>query len=192
MRPGIGNESTNAKANGTNGSEQQMPLKRKRANVLVACNNCRARKAACSGDRPACGGCERLKVPCQYLSTTAEQTPTMARDNRINRLSNELEDYESIFRYLRFAPVDEAWRLMTFIQTDPDFSQVLAVVRGVSPLDLFVAPQLCFPQTAPRNQHSCLETDGCTCCPIDQYVSWTVATWPQPPEKIYDLFSFSL
>ncbi|KAK9432363.1 fungal-specific transcription factor domain-containing protein, partial [Lipomyces doorenjongii] len=34
--------------------------------LVIACVACRKKKVKCSGDRPACGNCLRLNVPCQY------------------------------------------------------------------------------------------------------------------------------
>ncbi|KAJ8104061.1 fungal-specific transcription factor domain-containing protein [Lipomyces tetrasporus] len=34
--------------------------------LVIACIACRKKKVKCSGDRPACGNCLRLNVPCQY------------------------------------------------------------------------------------------------------------------------------
>ncbi|KAK9468954.1 fungal-specific transcription factor domain-containing protein [Lipomyces arxii] len=49
-------------SNSGNGSKHSHD-KRK---LVIACNACRKKKVKCSGDRPACGNCLRLNVPCQY------------------------------------------------------------------------------------------------------------------------------
>jgi len=45
-----------------------------RSRVSLACNSCRTMKAKCSGHRPVCVRCERLRVECNYGERKRQNT----------------------------------------------------------------------------------------------------------------------
>ncbi|KAF7191545.1 Notoamide biosynthesis transcriptional activator notL' [Pseudocercospora fuligena] len=61
--------------------------KRRNKLVLVACNNCRARKTACDGQRPQCTKCSTRNVVCHYDTEDAEETrfAALRRENEALR-----------------------------------------------------------------------------------------------------------
>ncbi|KXS95895.1 hypothetical protein AC578_2640 [Pseudocercospora eumusae] len=61
--------------------------KRRNKLVLVACNNCRARKTACDGQRPQCTKCSTRNAACHYDTEDAEETrfAALRRENETLR-----------------------------------------------------------------------------------------------------------
>ncbi|KAF2635184.1 hypothetical protein P280DRAFT_473935 [Massarina eburnea CBS 473.64] len=60
------------------------PIKR----IRQACQNCRRKKARCTGERPECAFCIRLSQPCTYSEEEPYQNSNMANSDKKNNSSD--------------------------------------------------------------------------------------------------------
>ncbi|KAI1674091.1 Zn-C6 fungal-type DNA-binding domain protein [Pyrenophora tritici-repentis] len=61
----------------------------KKPQVSAACNNCRARKTKCNGERPKCSQCATKDMPCVYTETESRQVKREYEEMRGKRSAHE-------------------------------------------------------------------------------------------------------
>ena len=129
-------------------------LKWKRPNILVACNNCRAKNTAvglpatalllsrysftnisikCDGKRPTCTRCDANNIECLYISKSKEETAGMALEHQLEQLRGELKQYAAIFDHLRFAPEAKALATMRQLRSASSISAAWLPFEGIIP-----------------------------------------------------------
>jgi len=98
--------------------------KQKRAQISVACEVCRRRKAKCDGIRPNCGPCEARQFECRY-ATDPDATRMTTLKRRFETVSQEKRQLEELYEMLRLKSSDEANDLVQRIREGKSVSDVL-------------------------------------------------------------------
>ncbi|KAH7108837.1 hypothetical protein B0J11DRAFT_239907 [Dendryphion nanum] len=79
-------------------------LQPKRPRTFVACNECRARKTKCNGERPKCSACISNTSVCQYEETQNHQAKKRAQaSDKLLEMMKSLPETDAIevFRRVR-------------------------------------------------------------------------------------------
>ncbi|KAF5677558.1 nitrate assimilation regulatory nirA [Fusarium heterosporum] len=127
-------------AEGSDHVSSSVPLARKRAPVLIACEPCRQRKIRCNGGKPQCSACRARKLECVYRLPS----DTEHRD----KYEALLEHHPAavVYRAIRTRPRAEALEIVRRIQSGID-AETLS--RQLSSADLLLQVQL-EPETRSR------------------------------------------
>lgn len=123
-------------------NEPLPPVPRDR--VASACDQCRARKIKCNGDRPACLECIKRSTLCHYATRSAE-TQGQALKRKYDALQSENEAYAELFNLIRSRPDNEAQEILRRIKMGTDVEDVL---RRIKEADLLMHLNL-----KPENKH---------------------------------------
>ncbi|CAG8484055.1 9397_t:CDS:2 [Ambispora leptoticha] len=81
---------------GGGGEDTTKAVKRKR--LTQACDACRKKKVKCSGEKPSCQNCQRLKVACTYIPSTKKRGP---RVGLVESLEKRLQQMEKLLQPLK-------------------------------------------------------------------------------------------
>ena len=90
--------------------------KKRRINVAVACNPCRAKKAACDGRRPRCRRCGSANDECNYDTRDTDETRTegLKRENEI--LRHRRAELDDLFSRLKSLPDNDSIELLRHLR----------------------------------------------------------------------------
>ncbi|CAA9956667.1 Zn-C6 fungal-type DNA-binding domain protein [Pyrenophora teres f. maculata] len=94
------------------GARKQPATQPKKPQVSAACNNCRARKIKCNGERPKCTQCATKDIPCVYTETESRQVKRKYQELREKRSA-----YEKLFDLIK-------------TMSEPDAIDVLRRIRA--------------------------------------------------------------
>ncbi|KAF4122284.1 hypothetical protein GMORB2_7276 [Geosmithia morbida] len=95
--------------------------RRKRVQVKLACDACRAKKTACDGQRPVCAPCSRRQLPCIFSGR-----PSDSPDEHSQSQSEVVE----LLNLLRSSPGEDALKMLDDIKTSGgDFKVALAHIK---------------------------------------------------------------
>ncbi|KAL6172325.1 hypothetical protein ACJQWK_01492 [Exserohilum turcicum] len=113
-------------------NEPLPPIPRDR--VASACDQCRARKIKCNGDRPRCLECVKRGTSCHYATRSAE-TQGQALKRKHDALQAENEAYAELFQLIKTRPDYESHEILRRIRTG---STVKDVLRRIKEADLLM------------------------------------------------------
>jgi len=120
-----------------------------RERVASACDQCRARKIKCNGDRPVCLECVRRSTSCHY-ATRSTETQGQALKRKYDALQSENEAYAELFNLIRTRPDDESFEILRRIKMGTDVRDVLKHIKEADLLiQLNLRPQNKFRYTLP-------------------------------------------
>jgi hypothetical protein len=112
-------------------NEPLPPVKRER--VASACDQCRAKKIKCTGDRPVCLECARRSTTCEY-DTRSTETQGQALKRKLVALQRESATYVELYNLIRTRPEKEALEIVRRIKTSPDVEDVLRRIKEADSL----------------------------------------------------------
>lgn len=97
--------------------------RRKRVQVVVACNGCRRKKIKCDGQRPTCTACRSKAGNCVY-EADPDATPIIALRRKYDQLKLETDEKDRLLHDLRNSSEPESFRLLRRIRSDIDLPAV--------------------------------------------------------------------
>ncbi|PSK37260.1 hypothetical protein B9Z65_2002 [Elsinoe australis] len=108
--------------------------KPKRAQISVACEVCRRRKAKCDGHRPACAPCKARGLDCRY-GADPDTTRMMTLKRKYQAVSERNHELENLLGLLRDGSISEAKSLLDKLRAGVDITQLVHLVRqgSISP-----------------------------------------------------------
>ncbi|KAK2040168.1 hypothetical protein LZ31DRAFT_558122 [Colletotrichum somersetense] len=86
------------------GSNHGLQRTQRRKVTQLACDNCRAKKTSCDGERPVCDSCSRRSLSCVYSADTSRKALKL----QISQLQQEVDDSKALIERLRILPESEA------------------------------------------------------------------------------------
>ena len=113
-------------------NEPLPPLPRDR--VASACDQCRARKIKCNGERPVCIECVKRSTSCHY-ATRSSETQGQALKRKYDALEAENEAYVELFKLIRTSSDSESYELLRRVRKGRDVEDVL---REIKEADLLI------------------------------------------------------
>ena len=113
-------------------NEPLPPLPRDR--VASACDQCRARKIKCNGERPVCIECVKRSTSCHY-ATRSSETQGQALKRKYDALEAENEAYVELFKLIRTSSDSESYELLRRVRKGHDVEDVL---REIKEADLLI------------------------------------------------------
>jgi len=120
-----------------------------RERVASACDQCRARKIKCNGNRPVCLECVRRSTSCHYAARSTE-TQGQALKRKYDALQSENEAYAELFNLIRTRPDNESYEILRRIKMGTDVRDVLKHIKEADLLiQLNLRPQNRFRYTLP-------------------------------------------
>ncbi|KAI1075383.1 hypothetical protein F5B20DRAFT_387400 [Whalleya microplaca] len=122
-------------SNSSIGKEGGPPVK-KRSVSKAACNNCRAKKIRCDGERPACAACSGAGVECNFVTANPNETPFMALKREVESLRRTTADMLELYDLLGSAPDEVCLIILRRLKSTAnpsraanDVSVVLAAIK---------------------------------------------------------------
>lgn len=108
--------------------------KPKRAQISVACEVCRRRKAKCDGHRPACAPCKARGLDCRY-GADPDTTRMVTLKRKYQAVSERNHELEGLLSLLRDGSIPEANALLDKLRAGMDITQLVHLVRqgSISP-----------------------------------------------------------
>lgn len=100
----------------------------RRDRVSSACDQCRARKSKCNGDRPVCHECLKRSTSCNYAARSSE-TQGQALKRRHDELQTQNDAYAELFGLIQSRPDFESHEILRRIKMGAEVSSVLRHVR---------------------------------------------------------------
>ncbi|CAG8435611.1 3702_t:CDS:2 [Ambispora gerdemannii] len=94
----ISNASPSSPSSVSGGGEDNTKTPTKRKRLTQACDACRKKKVKCSGEKPSCQNCQRLKVACTYIPSTKKRGP---RVGLVESLEKRLQQMEKLLQPLK-------------------------------------------------------------------------------------------
>jgi hypothetical protein len=116
-----------------------------RDRVASACNQCRARKIKCNGERPMCIECVKRSTSCHY-ATQSSETQGQALKRKYDALQAENKAYVELFKFIKTSSDSESHELLRRIRRGHDVEDVL---KNIKEADLLIQLN---PHPEPRSQ----------------------------------------
>ncbi|KAF4548231.1 Nitrogen assimilation transcription factor nit-4-like protein [Elsinoe fawcettii] len=108
---------------------QKTQSKPKRAQISVACEVCRRRKAKCDGQRPDCSPCRARGLDCRY-SADENATRMMTLKRKYQAASEKNDELEDILTFMRDGPLSQASIMLDRLRAGVDISQLTQLARS--------------------------------------------------------------
>lgn len=119
-------------------SDGRMSYPRKRA--VTACQLCRGRKTKCDNQRPACGTCLALEVPCNYQDRTTTDLSSfdpasLAILDRLNTAIQLLENQAHLPELIQALTTSQQSSVAALSNTSPGTNTILGTPQVTIPSD---------------------------------------------------------
>ncbi|KAI0390706.1 hypothetical protein F5Y17DRAFT_471455 [Xylariaceae sp. FL0594] len=101
---------------------------RKRENVPIACQKCRARKVKCDGQRPSCTPCRTRNLPCEYKDSL-DATTRADLQRRYAELERRYQELLELYGMLRSRPEPEAHVILQRLRRSTDIHSTIAFIK---------------------------------------------------------------
>ncbi|KAF2218184.1 hypothetical protein BDZ85DRAFT_173406, partial [Elsinoe ampelina] len=102
--------------------------KPKRAQISVACEVCRRRKAKCDGQRPHCAPCKARALDCRY-SADENTTRMMTLKRKYQAVTERNDELETLVNLLRDGSMSEASTILDRLRAGMNIHQLMQMTR---------------------------------------------------------------
>ncbi|KZL84802.1 hypothetical protein CI238_08015 [Colletotrichum incanum] len=103
--------------------------KRKRQNVLVACESCKKRKIKCSADRPKCSSCTTRGVECRYAADPSESRVASLK-RRHDEMASRNDSLQRFFSAMRSMPEEQAHEIFNRIRSGASAEDIIREIEA--------------------------------------------------------------